>query len=149
MANRSAAIAEMARVVRDKGLVMIVDEGVAPWLRESDYGRMMIQNNALWTANPPLDELPIDSVNVRVTWLLENCFYLLEFSKDADFPDVDIDVEHIGQRGGTVRSRFYGALEGVSPESRAKARSQALAHGMSDSQYLEWLIEGDSPGGLQ
>jgi len=142
--GRAEAISEMARVVRPSGKVMIIDEGVAPWLTDTDYGRMMVNNNSLWSASPPLKELPFNAVDVSLTWLLENCFYLLEFSKDLGFPHVDLDVEHLGQRGGSIRTRHSGQLEGVPPDVRQKARAQALAHRMSDSNYLAALIEADS-----
>mgnify|MGYP007051649106 CR=1 FL=1 len=39
------AIFEMSRVVRPAGRVVVGDEGVGPWLRSTDYGRMVVTNN--------------------------------------------------------------------------------------------------------
>jgi len=141
--ERAAAISEMTRVVRPAGKVVIIDEGLAPWLRDTEYGRMMLNNNSLWSAQPPLRELPLNAVDVCLSWVLANCFYLLEFSKDPEFPNVDLDVVHVGQRGGSIRTRYHGQLEGVAPHLRDMARRQAVSRGMSDSEYLAALIESD------
>lgn len=135
-----AAIAEMDRVVRPGGRVVFGDEGVAPWLRETDYGRMAIKNIPLWASAPPLEVLPRNALDVSLSWVLGNCFYVLEFEVSAVGPHMNPDVRHEGLRGGTMRSRYYGELEGVSPESKAFVFADAARRGLSVHEWLEEAI---------
>ncbi len=73
----------MNRVVRAGGRVVIGDEGVAPWLRNSEIGRMLIRNNALYACEVPLGLLP-ETARSRVSWELCNTFYVIEFSVARD-----------------------------------------------------------------
>jgi ubiquinone/menaquinone biosynthesis C-methylase UbiE len=113
MSEKKLAIDEMVRVAKNSGQIAIIDESVGSWLRDTDYGIMMINNNSLWAAKVPIDLLPINVNHVQLKFILENCFYLLKFQKDNQFPSVDIDVKHIGPRGGSIRSRFLDFKEGV------------------------------------
>ena len=137
ISDRSAALAEMVRVCKDYGRIGIVDESVGTWLRKSDFGKAMINNNTLWSAEVPLDILPINVNNVRVKYVLENCFYFLSFIKDPQFPNVDLDVPHIGPRGGSIRTRYFGNLEGVDPELAEVVRNKARIEGISMVEWLE------------
>ena len=136
MSEKKEAIHEMVRVAKDGGQIAIIDESVGTWLRDLEYGRMMINNNALWIANVPLDLLPVNVNNVRLEYVLENCFYFLRFKKDSKFPNVNIDVKHIGPRGGSIRSRYFGMLEGIDPDLAAQIPNAANANGLS---VYEWL----------
>ena len=135
-----SAIHEMARVVKVGGKVLIGDEGVAPWLRENEFGKMAICNNKLWAAEPPLSFLPDNSVNVHLSWVLGNCFYIIDFEVSNSLPIMDINVPHKGVRGGTMRKRYYGQLEGISPELKEKVGVAASAAGISISSWLETVI---------
>ena len=136
MSEKKEAIHEMVRVAKDGGQVAIIDESVGTWLRDQEYGRMMINNNALWAASVPLDLLPVNVNNVELKYVLENCFYFLKFKKDSRFPNVNIDVKHIGPRGGSIRSRYFGMLEGIDPDLAAQVPKAASGNGMSVSEWL-------------
>jgi SAM-dependent methyltransferase len=140
MPSVAKAIGEMTRVVRNGGQVAFGDEGIAPWLKNTEYYRMMVENIGNWSLAAPIDLLPQNASRVNVTWLLENCFYFINYFKDDKFPTVDIDVKHQGKRGGTIRTRYYGKLEGVSPEAKAIAVKAAAATGLSVHDWLEDLI---------
>ena len=138
--DMKSAIHEMARVVKVGGKVVFGDEGVAPWLRESEYGKMAICNNKLWALEPPLSLLPEIAANVNLTWVLGNCFYVIDFEIANSKPFMDIDVPHEGIRGGSMRKRYFGQLEGIEPELKAKLIETASAKGLSISALLEQVI---------
>ncbi|MNT92499.1 hypothetical protein D3C72_2337970 [compost metagenome] len=69
--------------------------------------------------------------------MLGNCFYLIDFTVSAQGPAMNIDVPHRGRRGGTARTRYYGQLEGVSPETRSKVIDAAAKDGISVHEWLE------------
>ena len=141
MSDVRLAISEMARVCKNSGSVGFGDESIAPWLRDSEYFRMLVENNNLWSAPSPTHLLPACANDVNVTWILENSFYFIQFKKDFQFPLIDIDVPHIGERGGSIRTRYYGKLEGVSEEARAIAKMEAQRHGMSIYRWLDGVIK--------
>lgn len=134
------AIAEMNRAVRPGGRVMFGDEGVAPWLKEKEYGKIAICNNALWSANVPLPLLPDTCLEVNVSWILGNCFYIVDFMVSDTGPVMDIDLPHKGRRGGTPRTRYFGQLEGVTEETKEKVLAAAAAAGTSVHDWLEMAI---------
>jgi ubiquinone/menaquinone biosynthesis C-methylase UbiE len=134
------AIGEMNRVVKPSGQVVFGDEGVAPWLRKTEYAKIVINNNALWSAEAPIDALPETATNVQVTWVLGNCFYVISFQKSLLLPKINMDVIHKGRRGGNMRTRYFGQLEGVSAESKQFVLDDAARKGMSVHDWLEWTI---------
>lgn len=135
------AIKEMTRVVRSEGRVGFGDESVGPWLRDIDYGKMAITNNRLWSALPPIDKLPFEAVQVHIEWLLGNCFYFISFTKDPNGPYMNIDIPHHGSRGGTIRTRYYGNLEGVSVNIKERFIKKAKEFDLSVSALLEKVLQ--------
>ena len=134
------AIAEMNRVVRTGGRVVISDEGVGAWLRDTDFGRMVIANNRLWAHQPPIDRLPPTAADVSVSWILGNCFWLIEFTVAADLPQIDPHVAHKGWRGGSMWTRHHGQLEAVTPETRARVIQAAKTAGVSVHDWMEQAL---------
>jgi SAM-dependent methyltransferase len=135
-----AAVREMARVVRPGGRVVFGDEGVAPWLRETDYGRAAITNNSLWGVSAPVELLPESAVDVSLSWVLGNCFYVIDFEVSDTGPYMNMDVPHKGRRGGTMRTRYFGQLEGVTEESKRFVLEDAERRGVSVHDWLEQAI---------
>ncbi|HEX4183824.1 MAG TPA: methyltransferase domain-containing protein [Caulobacteraceae bacterium] len=133
-------IEEMNRVVRPGGRVAISDEGVGPWLRNTEYGRMVITNNRLWAHPAPIDHLPPTVADVAVTWVLGNCFWIIDFTVTDALPAIDARVPHKGWRGGSMWTRHLGQLEGVTPETRAKVQEAAAAAGLSVHDWLETVL---------
>ena len=134
------AIAEMERVVKEGGRVVFGDEGVAPWLKNTEYGKVVINNNSLWAAIPPIEYLPPNAKDVRFEWVLGNCFYLISYEIGFSAPDINMDVEHIGPRGGTMRTRFYGQLEGVSEKYKFYIHEEARKKKISKAKFLDSII---------
>lgn len=101
------AIDEMTRVVRPGGAVVFGDEGIAPWLRRKLIGRILVKANPLYRHRPPIDKLPDVAHDVRLSWLLGNAFYVIEYRVGDSPPFVDLDLPIPGPRNGTLRSRYY------------------------------------------
>lgn len=139
-------INEMNRVVKPGGIVLIGDEGVAPWLKSTEFGRMLIKNNPLYACDIPLGFLPESATSVNLSWELSNCFYVITFEVAIDHPPLDINVPHIGVRGGTIRTRYFGQLEGVDPELRDRIFLVAKQKGLSRVEFLESLLRSGLSG---
>jgi SAM-dependent methyltransferase len=133
-------VTEMARVVKEGGRVVFGDEGVAPWLKETDYGKMVVANNPLWSADSLIAHLPFSAVNVNMSWVLGNCFYMIEFDKRSEGPRIDPDVRHKGWKGGTMITRHLGRVEGISPELKDRLQAFARKSGMSVHDLLESAV---------
>jgi SAM-dependent methyltransferase len=137
--DRAAGLLEMARVVRWGGKVVVGDEGLAPWLRHTEYGRILVNSNRLYEHTPPLKLIPACANEVRLSWLLGNSFYLIDF-RVGDPPRVDLDLPIPGPRGGTHRTRYFGALEGVTSEAKAAAQKAARRENLSLHAWLDKVI---------
>ena len=130
-------LAEMARVVKPGGRVVAGDEGLAPWLADSEFGRILINSNPLYRYQPPLELLPVSARDVSCRWILNGAFYVIDFTVGEGEPFLDLDVEFPGARGGTHRTRYFGKLDGVSPELKAQAVDAAAREGVSLTAWLE------------
>lgn len=133
-------IAEMSRVVRPSGRIVFGDEGVAPWLKDLDYGKMLIRNNPLDAFEPPLALLPETADEVCLSWILGNSFYVVDYTVSETGPFIDIDVPHVGTRGGSLRKRYHGQLEGVDPILKDKLYGKAFQLGVSRVDLLENIL---------
>lgn len=136
----ATGIAEMNRVVKPGGNIVIGDEGLAPWLVDTELGRMMVNNNPLYACSAPLADLPATARAVKLSWELSNCFYVIEFQASTEQLPVCIDVPHLGKRGGTIRSRYFGRMEGIDPALRDRIYEEAEQRGMSRVAYLESML---------
>jgi SAM-dependent methyltransferase len=135
------AAAELTRVAKPGGRVLFGDEAVAPWLKGSEFDAVVSTNNPLFKAETPLAVLPESARDVTVRWILGNCFYLIGFRKGDGPPTLNLDLPHKGWRGGTMRTRYYGQLEGVTLEAKAHAKAAAARAGVSMHEWLDHLIK--------
>jgi len=133
--------AELMRVAKRGARIVIGDEAVAPWLRGTEFEAIVVANNPLFKAEAPLAVLPIGARKVSVHWMIGNCFYVIAFTKGEGPPPLNLDLPHRGWRGGTMRSRYFGILEGVTPEAKARAIDAAKASGLSVHEWLDRLIK--------
>lgn len=128
---------EMVRVVRPGGRVVFGDEGLAPWLLDTEYGRILLNTKPLYRHQPPLHLLPPSARDVACRWVIGGAFYVVDFTVGEGEPFLDIDIEFPGWRGGSHRTRYYGKLDGVSPELRRQVIERAAAEGLSTTAWLE------------
>jgi ubiquinone/menaquinone biosynthesis C-methylase UbiE len=135
-----ASISEMSRVTKNGGRVVFGDESVAPWLRASDYGKAAIKNNSLWGVVTPINLLPQNAVDVNLSWVFGNCFYLISFSVSEKGPYMNMDVVHKSPRGGSMRTRYFGQLEGVNPKTVLLIQAEAKKRQISVHELLENMI---------
>jgi ubiquinone/menaquinone biosynthesis C-methylase UbiE len=131
---------EFARVVKPGGIVLFGDESVGPWLRGTEFGGIVTTNNPLFNHEVPLRSIPICARDVNVRWIMGNCFYVITFRKGDGPPPLDLDLPHKGWRGGTMRSRYFGILEGVTPEAKELVRRAAASAGLSVHEWLDRTV---------
>lgn len=148
--NTHVALAEFARVVRPGGRIVVGDEGIAPWLEGSEYAEIICTNNPMFRRGRlPLEAIPLVARNVEVSWAIGGAFYLISFSVGAEPLALNLDLPHTGWRGGTLRTRYFGRLEGVNPELKRTVDNLAKSSGRSAhviveealGQYLSNLTE--------
>ena len=72
--------------------------------------------------------------------MLNGSFYQIAFRVGPGEPQLDLDVEFPGWRGGSHRTRYFGRLEGVSPELREIVVKRAGSEGMSITAWLEKCV---------
>ncbi|NHI83872.1 MAG: methyltransferase domain-containing protein [Candidatus Thorarchaeota archaeon] len=75
------ALNEMLRVVRSGGIVVVVDEGLSPDMRESEKGKEIIRTNSLFAARPPIAYLPEKVKDVEMNYIMNGTFYEVVFRK--------------------------------------------------------------------
>ncbi|HEV7407067.1 MAG TPA: methyltransferase domain-containing protein [Bradyrhizobium sp.] len=136
----AAALAEMARVVKPGGRVVAGDEGVGAWLADTEFAKILENSNPLFKHRAPLDRIPVNARNVTCRWILNGSFYLIAFDVGAGEPQLDLDVQFPGWRGGSHRTRYFGKLEGVSPELRDGVVKAAAAEGVAVVTWLETAL---------
>ena len=132
--------ADFARVVKPGGRVLFGDESVGPWLRDEEFGKIVTTNNALFAHKLPLESIPPCARDVAVRWIMANCFYVISFVKGDGPPPLNLDLKHQGWRGGSMRSRYFGVMEGVSPEAKELAKQAAARSGVSIHDWLDRLV---------
>ena len=132
------SLKEIVRVSKVGAKVVVGDESMPPWLYETEYGRILLNNNPLFKKAIPFEDVPAEAREVVVRWVVGGVYYLIDFVVGEGEPKADFDLEIPGKRGGTLRTRYYGRLEGVSPETFAMAHQ---ARERSAKSMHEWLDE--------
>jgi ubiquinone/menaquinone biosynthesis C-methylase UbiE len=136
----AAALAEIARVVKPGGRVVVGDEGVGEWLNHTEFAKILKNSNPLFHHRAPLDKIPTSARNVSCRWILNGSFYLIAFEVGTGEPPLDLNVQFPGWRGGSHRTRYFGKLEGVSPELRDDIVKAAASEGVSVVTWLETAL---------
>jgi len=139
--NIDLGIKEMHRVAKLEAVIQFGDEGIAPWLYGHEISKVLIQNNPLYKCEAPIRYLPLGVSDFKLEYLFNNCFYLVRYIKSED-PVIDMDVVHKGGRGGSLRTRYFGLLEGINPAIKDKIYQRARESGKSRVEFLEELITG-------
>jgi hypothetical protein len=79
---------------------------------------------------------------VRVQWVVGGVYYLIDFVVGEGEPEANFDLEIPGARGGTLRTRYYGRLEGVTPQTLDLARRAGAKSGKSMHAWLDAAVRG-------
>jgi hypothetical protein len=130
----------MVRVSKVGARVIAGDESMPPWLYESEYGRILLANNPLFKKPIPFEQIPVEARDVVVRWVVGGVYYLIEFTVGEGEPKADFDFPIPGRRGGTLRTRYYGKLEGVTPETFELAQQARDASGKSMHDWIDEAV---------
>ncbi len=132
------SLKEIARVVKPGGKVLVGDESMPPWLYDTEFGKILLNNNPLFKFSIPLSKMPVDARNVVVRWIIGGVYYVIQFDVGEGEPKGNFDFPIPGLRGGTLNTRYYGKLEGVLPDIKEKIYLKAKEEKKS---VHEWLNE--------
>jgi ubiquinone/menaquinone biosynthesis C-methylase UbiE/uncharacterized protein YbaR (Trm112 family) len=135
---------EAARVTKVGGRVVVGDESMPPWLRDTTFAKVLTFTNAQFAAPLPLEHLPVEAREVTLRWVIGGTFYLIDFSIGEGEPPADFDFSIPGVRGGTHRTRYFGQLEGVKPETKQLALQAREKLGMSLHDWLDALVRREA-----
>jgi len=75
------ALDEMLRVVRTDGVVIVIDEGLSPRMRDTEKGKEIIKTNSLFASRPPIEFIPPKARNVEISYVMNDTFYQMVFTK--------------------------------------------------------------------
>lgn len=139
-ADIKRAFAEMARVTKPGGKVVVGDECMPPWLRDTEFARILINSNPEFAYALPLDKLPVEARKTSIQWIIGGVFYLIDFVVGVGEPEADFDFPIPGVRGGTHRTRYYGHLEGITPEAKKLAYEARARTGKSMHDWLDDVV---------
>ena len=132
---------EIVRVSKPGARVVIGDESMPPWLRDTEFGKVLMNSNPHYKFGLPLEHLPVEARNVKFEWIIGGVFYVISFEIGEGMPYADFDFEIPGPKGGTHRTRYYGHIEGVSQEAREMATQARKASGKSMHRWLDDAIK--------
>lgn len=139
--DQRSALKEMARVVRPGGRVVFCEKNVPPWLRNTEYGKILINNNPMFAGPEPLALIPVEARNVGIRWILGNVHYVVDYTVGEGEPVGNFDIELPGYRGGSFNTRYFGRLEGVTKETKDLYEKAAKKSGMSLHKWLDSTIK--------
>ena len=134
------AFSEMARVTKPGGKVVVGDESMPPWLRETEFAKILMNSNPEFIYPLPLDKLPVEARKTRLEWIIGGVFYVIDFEVGEGEPWADFDFPIPGVRGGTHRTRYCGQLEGITPEAKRLAQEARAKTGKSMHQWLDEVV---------
>src|SRR2546421_10154251 len=100
-------------MTRAGGKVVVGDEGVAPWLRSTLMGKILMHNIPLFECEAPLSKVPLAARNVTVEWVFGGFFYVIDFEVSKAEPQYDIDIPL--PCGGTNRTHYFGETKTKKP----------------------------------
>ena len=138
--DQRAGLAEMARVVRPGGRVVFCEKNVPLWLRDTTYGKILINNNSMFADPAPLELIPVEARDVGIRWINGNVHYVVDYTVGEGEPVGNFDLELPGHRGGSFNTRYFGKLEGVSPEAKQLFQKAAAKSGKSLHRWLDDVV---------
>jgi ubiquinone/menaquinone biosynthesis C-methylase UbiE len=135
-----SSLREMVRVTKPGGRIVVGDESMPPWLYETEFGKTLLHNNPLFSFKLPLEYLPVEARDVAVRWIIGGVYYLISFTVGEGEPVGNFDLEIPGRRGGTLRTRYRGQLEGVTEETKEMVLQAARQSKMSIHKWLDQAL---------
>lgn len=139
-AEKERCLEELCRVVKPGGKIVIGDEGIGTWLRNTEMAKIMINSNPLIGIEVPISSIPVSARNVNVSWIMMGAFYIIDFEVGEGEPLPNYHIQIPSERGGTHWSRYFGNLEGITDETKKIAKKISKEEGLSMHDWLEKLI---------
>jgi len=139
ISNISQCIKEITRVSKPGAKIVIGSEGLLPSLKNTLFGKLTIRNCDLYDHEVPLKDLPPVAQNVKVEWILNGIIFLLEFNVAATEPAASTMMIP-GKRGGSLYTRYFGQLEGVSNETKQLALAAMKKSTLTNHEWLSHVI---------
>ena len=136
--DKQRTFREIVRVSKPGAKIVIGDESMPPWLRDLEFGKVLMNSNPHYKYDLPLKYLPAEARNVKVEWFIGGVFYFITFDIGDGLPYANFDFEIPGPRGGTHRTRYHGQIEGVSREAQDLAIE---AQKLTRKSMHRWLNE--------
>lgn len=134
------ALQEMVRVAKPGAKIVVGDESMPVWLRHTEFAKILTKTNPQFEARVPFEAIPLEAREVCVRWVIGGVFYLIDFRVGEGEPTGDFDYEIPGPRGGTLRTRYEGQLEGVTLEAKEMVARAAAERGLSLHAWLEEAV---------
>lgn len=135
---------EIIRVCKKGAKVVVGDENLPVWQRDTLFGKILSNYNKQFLAEVPFHNLPKEAREVKCEWIIGGVFYLIDFIVGEGEPHANFDFEIPGVRGGTHKSRYYGTLEGVSQETSNLAWKAREKTGQSMHKWLDELVKKEA-----
>lgn len=142
--NNKEAIAEMVRVTKTGGKIVFGGLSLSPWLRNTNFAKILINHNSHYANEILLNDLPMQARNLSLNWILEGAGFVCDFTVGEGEPRANFDYEIPGPRGGTLRTRYLGNLEGVSVETKELAIKAREILGISMHKWLDTMIKQEA-----
>jgi ubiquinone/menaquinone biosynthesis C-methylase UbiE len=139
--NIKQSLSEMVRVTKPGGKIVVGDESMPPWLRSTQFAKILSHTNPQFEAKLPLKHLPVEARNVNISYVIGGVFYLIDFVVGEGEPTANMDFEIPGERGGSYLTRYEGQLEGVSPEVKHLAYKALKGKNLSMHKWLDEVVK--------
>jgi len=110
------------------------------WLYNTEFGKVLLNANPLFKFKIPFESIPVEARDVTVRWVIGGVYYLISFVVGEGEPVGNFDIQIPGKRGGTLRTRYYGALEGVSEKTKELVLRAAEKNNQSIHQWLDQTL---------
>jgi len=138
--NIQESLKEMVRVTKIGGKIVVGDESVAPWLRKTNYYKILKKTNPQFEEELPILHMPVEARETNLEWVLGQSFYLIDFKVGNGEPKGNFDFVIPGLRGGTYRTRHEGEIEGVSKKAKEKLLTICKKNKISMHEFVSKLI---------
>lgn len=143
-ADNKQAFAEIIRVVKPGGKVVIGGLSLAPWLRSTTFGKILINHNPHYANEIKFSDFPVEARDLNISWILSGAGFVIDFTVGEGEPEANFDYEIPGVRGGTHKTRFYGQLEGVTIETKELAMKAREKIGTSMHKWLDEIVKREA-----
>lgn len=142
--NNKEALTELVRVTKINGRIVFGGLSLAPWLRNTFFGKVLVNHNTHYANEISFSDFPIQARNLNLNWILAGAGFVIDFTVGEGEPNANFEYEIPGPRGGTHLTRYLGNLEGVTPETKEMALKAREKLGISMHKWLDDLIKHEA-----